>query len=249
MSDTMKRYTNLIIEQDKDNDLVLIKLQQDRGDQNYLTTKFIKEILHVLLFVQREWDPKVIIFTGGGRVFSLGADLSEIQSLSRDEAIEFSQLGQSLIKRIRQLESVTIAAVNGMALGGGFELVLACDIRWAHSRAVFAFPECLRGLIPAWGGTQLATQIIPSSLVYELTMTGMYLGAENAYRCGIISRILHGPDFHEQVFQGAQQLACIDHDILKGLKVLFSPHLALSEGLRQESEMFADLVVKNSERS
>jgi len=226
-------------------ELVFIKLIREDGSRNYLNKIFLSEIADALVTVPKEYNPKVIILTGGGKVFSLGADLAEVKTLAANDAVLYSKIGQGIIKRIRELEAVVVAAVNGMALGGGFEIVLACDIIWAHTRAVFAFPECLRGLLSAWGGTRLAVQRIPSSLAAEMLMTGMYLGSENANRHGIVSKIYEGKEFHNQVLKEALRLTVVNRDILLHVKKLLNATLSFEEGLDRESIAFAEIVSKN----
>ena len=226
-------------------DLVILKIFRDKGDKNYLSMYFLKEIVDALLYAKEEHNPKVMIITGGGKVFSLGADLAEVKSLTKEEAVAFSHEGQSLIKTVQNMDAVTVAAVHGMALGGGFELALACDIRWAHSRAVFGFPECLRGLISAWGGTHLAKYHFTPSMAADLLMTGSYLGAEHALKAGVISRIFTGRTFLEDVLTAAQQLSRVNREILITLKNLMKGTPSCEESLVNERTCFSEILSKN----
>lgn len=239
----MGGYENVVTE--RIGDVAILKIIRDKGDKNYLRMHCLREIIHALLHAQEKYDPKVIVITGGGKVFSLGADLAEVKALSKEEAIVFSREGQELIGTVQNMTPVTIAAINGMALGGGFELALACDIRWAHSRAVFGFPECLRGLISAWGGTHLAKYHFPPSMAADLLMSGSYLGAEHAFKAGIISRIFSGKAFLEDVLEAAQQFTRVNREILITLKKLMKPTASREESLANERTFFSEILSRN----
>ena len=144
----------------------------------------------------REWEASssvdVVIITGAGdRAFAAGADIPELRSKS---GIEMTRRGmQHAVSALRESTLPTIAAVNGLAFGGGFELALACDVRLSVPRATFAFPETGLGIIPGAGGTQMLTRIAGSSVASHLILTGAHLGADRAYALGIVASI-HEPD-------------------------------------------------------
>lgn len=133
-------------------------------------------------------DPacRAIIVTGTGeRAFSAGADLDEIVALTPDTASEFLGLGQSVFRAIELSPVPVIAAVNGLALGGGFELVLACAFSVFSARAAAGLPETGLGLIPGYGGTQRLTRLAGKAAALHLMLTGDRLSAERAYALGI----------------------------------------------------------------
>jgi enoyl-CoA hydratase/carnithine racemase len=115
----------------------------------------------------------------------------------------------------------TVAAVNGLALGAGFELALACDVRWAHIRAVFAFPEAELGLVPGWGGVRFLRRHLPSSLALELLSRGNRLGAGAAHANGLISRVFGGKDFEGQVRTALAAFHDRDAAVLRSIKRLW----------------------------
>src|SRR2546430_3745669 len=126
-------------------------LRREDG-RNAIPPALLDELEGALAAVAEAQHVKLLVLRGEGKVFSVGVDLAAIEALPPREALDFFRRGQTLIRRLEGLNALTVAAINGLALGGGFELALACDLRWAHARAVFRFPECKRGLIPAWGG-------------------------------------------------------------------------------------------------
>ena len=119
---------------------------------------------------------------------------------------EFLKSGQSLVRQVLDLDVLTVAAINGVALGGGLELALACDIRWAHSRAVLGLPESTLGLLPGWGGIPLLWRAGPASLAAEMVAGGRRIGARRARSAGLVSRLFDGPDFEGTVMREAARL-------------------------------------------
>jgi enoyl-CoA hydratase/carnithine racemase len=173
-------------------------LRREDG-RNAISPAFLDELETALDAVAEAQHVKLLVLRGEGKVFSVGVDLAAIESLPPREALDFFRRGRALIRRLDGLHALTVAAINGLALGGGFELALACDLRWAHSRAVFGFPECRRGLIPAWGGIRFLHRHLASEQALALVTTGDSLGVRSAYSVGLVHRIFEGRDFLGQV--------------------------------------------------
>lgn len=133
---------------------------------------------------------KAIILTGGeSKAFISGADIHEMNQLNPEEMVDFCALGQHVANLLENSPFLTIAAVNGYAFGGGFEIALACDLICASSHAVFGFPEVTLGLIPAFGGTQRLTRLLGPHLAKELILTGRRLSAVEAKDLRLINYI------------------------------------------------------------
>ena len=140
-----------------------------------------------------ETDPavRVVVVTGHGRAFSAGADITELDRLQT--AHDFARFVRSLTDtfgRLSTLPQPSIAAVDGLALGGGFELALACDLRIAGDGARFGVPEVRLGLLPAAAGTQRLARLLPAAVAKHLLMTGERLSAEEALRWGLVNRVV-----------------------------------------------------------
>ena len=134
---------------------------------------------------------KGLIITGSGpKAFAAGADISEFDGLSEIQGRGMAENGAAIFDRIEQLPIVTIAAVNGFALGGGCELAMACHLRLASSNARFGQPEVNLGLIPGYGGTQRLIRYIGRGKALELMMTGDMIDALEAQRLGLVNRVL-----------------------------------------------------------
>ncbi|WP_162622944.1 enoyl-CoA hydratase/isomerase family protein [Microbacterium suaedae] len=167
------------------------------------------EVTETLAAQIRAWEASasvdVVIVTGeGDRAFAAGADIPELRSKS---GIEMTHRGmQHAISTVRESTLPTLAAVNGLAFGGGFELALACDVRIAVPRATFALPETGLGIIPGAGGTQMLTRIAGPSVASHLILTGAHMRADRAYELGIVSSIHEPEDLEAAAIELAQAM-------------------------------------------
>jgi len=147
---------------------------------------------------------KVVIVTGeGSKAFVAGADIAEMQPMNPVEALSFSQRGHVAISALEKLNKPVIAAVNGYALGGGFEVALACDIIYASEKARLGFPEVTLGILPGFGGTQRTARLIGLAKAKELIFTGKTVTAQEAFELGLVNKVL--PD--DQLMPAVEGLA------------------------------------------
>ena len=130
------------------------------------------------------------MLTGAGeKAFVAGADIKYMSGLGSDEAKGWGALGHEAGRLLETMAKPTIAAINGFALGGGCELALACDIRYASSRAKLGQPEINLGIVPGWGGTQRLARVCGIGVAKDLILTGRTVDAEEALRIGLVSAI------------------------------------------------------------
>jgi enoyl-CoA hydratase len=156
---------------------------------------------------QAEDDPtvRVVILTGAGeKAFAAGADITGFPGLNSKEIREPAKQGQDLSVYIESMSKPVIAAVNGFALGGGCELAMACDIRYASGNARFGQPEILLGIIPGYGGTVRLPRIVGLGRAKELVFTGDQINAEEAYRIGLVNKVFESI---EALHEGVKELA------------------------------------------
>jgi enoyl-CoA hydratase len=133
---------------------------------------------------------RVVIITGEGeKAFVAGADIVELQKADVAGARRISEKGHRVFAQIETSNLVSIAAVNGFALGGGCELALACDIRYASDTAKLGQPEVSLGIIPGYGGTQRLPRIVGSGMALELILSGRMVGAEDAKAIGLVNAV------------------------------------------------------------
>jgi enoyl-CoA hydratase len=131
-----------------------------------------------------------LVITGEGRAFSAGADLTELEQLrGRDEFARFLRDFTDVLARLEEHPTPSIAAIDGVALGGGLELALACDLRVASDRARLGVPEVSLGLLPGAGGTQRLPRLVPRGVAVEMLMTGRPLDALTAHRVGLVNEL------------------------------------------------------------
>lgn len=188
------------------NDVLLVAIHRPSA-LNALNAQVIDEIGRVVSDVKNDDRISLIIFTGTGeKSFCAGADLNELQNLNYFEAKSLLEKGQSLFRKIELLGKPSIAAVNGYALGGGFELSLACTIRIASTNARFALPEVKLGMIPGYGGTQRLPRLIGKGKALELLITGRRFGAEEALSMGIVTKIVDVESLLSTAYQLADEI-------------------------------------------
>ncbi len=138
--------------------------------------------------------PLVTVIKGSERAFSAGANIKEFQSLKPEEAYHFAVRGQIALDYIASYERPVIAAIRGFALGGGFELSLACDIRICSPDTRMGLPEVTLGILPGWGGTQRLRRIIGETRAFDLASTGRTIDAGEAKALGIVNEVSERPE-------------------------------------------------------
>ncbi|WP_319550610.1 enoyl-CoA hydratase-related protein [Desulfogranum marinum] len=158
---------------------------------NALNSELLDALAKSIEEISTDNEIKIVIITGSGdKAFVAGADISEMTEMNPVQALHFSRKGQGLLGKIESMEKVCIAAVNGYALGGGFELALACDFIYASSNAQFGLPEVTLGIIPGFGGTQNLPRLIGPNRSRELIFSGKMLSAEQAEIWGIVNKVV-----------------------------------------------------------
>ncbi|MDY7231103.1 enoyl-CoA hydratase-related protein [Hyalangium rubrum] len=156
---------------------------------NALNSKTLQEIESALQSLTSE--TRVLILTGGGeKSFVAGADIAEMSAISASQAREFAALGHRVMAALESLPCVTIAAVNGFALGGGCELALGCDLIYASEKAKLGLPEVSLGVIPGFGGTQRLARLVGKMRAKELIFTGGHIPAAQAKEYGLVLEVL-----------------------------------------------------------
>jgi methylglutaconyl-CoA hydratase len=174
---------------------------------NALSSEMCQQFLAALTRVDQDPAARVLILTGEGRAFCAGADLKEREG-APPEAIWRHNRGIFQIPLgLERLAVPVIAAINGFALGGGCELALGCDLRWAASAAELGCPEVTRGIIPAAGGTQRLARVVGPSRAMQLIFTGQRVTAEEARRIGLVDAVVAPGDLMRAVGELAGTIA------------------------------------------
>jgi len=181
---------SIVVERERAIAIVTIDRQEA---MNALDVATIVELRDRLRELADDAGVSVVVLTGAGeKAFIGGADIKYMAQVNEAQAAEFAGVGHEAGRLLETMPKVTIAAVNGYALGGGCEIALACDIRYASSNAKFAQPEVNYGLIPGWGGTQRLARATTVGFAKELIFTGRFIGAEEAASRGLVEAV-HDP--------------------------------------------------------
>lgn len=208
---------------------------------NALDTKTREELREIVERAEKE--VRVLIITGSGKAFAAGADVNELIQRDPLKAIEATKLGTELFAKIEELEIATIAAINGLALGGGLELAMACDIRIASQKARFGQPEINLGIIPGAGGTQRLPRIVGLGMAKKLVLTGEMIDANEAFRIGLVDEVVEPEKLMDRAKEVANKIAEKSSIAVKLAKRALnaSMNAPLRDGLRFEASLFSIL--------
>ena len=179
---------NLLLE--VENGIALLTINRPKA-LNALNSETLAELNACLAELENNEAVKVVILTGSGaKSFVAGADISEMVNATPAEGRKMGLLAREAFGRLENMPQVTIAAVNGFALGGGCEISMACDIRVASENAKFGQPECGLGILPGFGGTQRLARLVGKGRAKELIFTCDMISAEEAYRIGLANHVV-----------------------------------------------------------
>jgi enoyl-CoA hydratase len=156
---------------------------------NALNDETLAELDAVINEIRTNADIKGAIITGAGKAFIAGADIRQMVSYTPQEARAYMLRAHKVFNGIEDLEKPVLAAVNGYALGGGCELAMACDFRFASETAIFGQPEINLGVIPGFGGTQRLARLTNAGIAKELLLSGRNFKADEAFRIGLVNRV------------------------------------------------------------
>ena len=219
--------------------LIINRLQAD----NCLDNATTRALLAHVETLAADHEVRAVIITGSGETFSAGADLSALEDGAADAVGTWLRWGHRLTDAIAALPQPTLAAINGPAIGAGFELALAADLRLLAREAQVGLPQVRQGMIPAWGGTQRLARLVGSGIAMELIYTGRLVGAEEALRRGLVNAIYPGPELPAAALTLARQLAALPPAALAGAKEAISSGLDrdLATGNQIEMAVFERL--------
>lgn len=222
--------------------IVVVTLNRPKA-LNALNSELLRELSAALDDLREKNDLRCLIVTGSGeKAFVAGADIAEMAEMTADEAEDFSLFGQEVFSNLATFPCPVIAAIHGYALGGGFELALACDIRIAADTARFAFPETGLGITPGFGGTQRLARLTQPAFAAELIFTGRHIKAEEAEDKGVVNRVVPAADLMAEVKKVAESIAAKGPIAVRMAKeALWSGlDLDIDTGMEVEAELFAE---------
>jgi enoyl-CoA hydratase/carnithine racemase len=221
----------------RDDGVVVVRL--DNPKVNALRSDLLGQLRDVARGLVAE-PPRAVLVTGGPKVFAAGADISEFAG--PDEARRVGGSFLEALDAVAAIPRVTIAAIGGYALGGGCELALACDLRIASERARLGQPEMLLGIIPGGGGTQRLARLVGPARAKDLIFSGRQVTADEAYRIGLVDRVVATEDFEDAALAWAAEFAAGPGAVAGLAKEAIDRGLdmPLADGLRLEQDRFVD---------
>jgi len=221
----------------RENNIGVIQLNRP-NILNALSFALMSELVNGLEELDKDKAVRVIILTGSGRAFAAGADLAEMSQATPLDLM----LGRrfELWDRIRKISKPIIAAVDGYCLGGGNELAMNCDIIIASETATFGQPEINVGIIPGAGGTQRLTRVVGKYKAMEMILTGKSISADEAYRVGLVNRVVPAKSLMEETKKLATEIASRPPISIRSAKeaILRAHDTTLEVGLEFERKAF-----------
>lgn len=209
---------------------------------NAINLMMVGELEQAVHQVQDDPSVRVVVITGAGdKAFAAGADITEFQTMNPIDAWMFVQRLQRLFLQIERLPKPVIAAVNGYALGGGCELMMACDIVYASDAAKIGQPEINLGIIPGAGGTQRLARLIGKQRAKELVLTGEIIGAQGAWGLGLLNKVVPADHLMDEVRKLADKLATKGPVAIRAAKEAIEDgyDMTLERALAHEAQLFA----------
>ncbi len=224
---------------DLSNDIAIVKINRPEA-LNAMNLDVIAELNRAIDIISADDGIKVLIITGAGeRSFCAGADISYMVNIDAVTAEKYASSAQSMLNKLEKMEKPVIAAINGFALGGGCELSLVCDIRFASENAKIGQPEVTIGIPPGWGGTQRLLRIIGPAKAKEMIFTGKMLSSQEAQDIGLVNQVISLSDSEKSNLDQS-----VDQTNEKEKNIALSK--MLNKKLLEHSISFAKEITKNS---
>lgn len=217
---------------------------------NSLSSDVLTELEAVINLLSIDDRCRVLVITGAGKAFVAGADIAEMKNMNYSEAYDFAKLGHRVFSLIENAPFVSIAAINGFALGGGQELALSCDIRIASERAKFGQPEVGLGIIPGFGATQRLSRVCGVSVAKDLIYTGRIIKADEALSLGLVSRVVSADTIVDESMKVAHDINSKSYNAVITAKkaITLGIELHKTEALGLEENLFAECFNHNDQR-
>ena len=209
---------------------------------NALNSQVLDELSQALDAIDTSKISALIITGDGEKSFVAGADISEMSSLSKKEAEDFSKKGNDVFRKIETFEIPVIAAINGYALGGGCEISLSCDIRICSDNAIFGQPEVGLGITPGFGGTQRLSRTVGIGMAKQMIFTGQNIKADEALRIGLVNAVYPQKELINEAKKLALSISKNSKNAVKLSKKAINDGLQvdIEKGIKIEEKLFGE---------
>ncbi|WXR60843.1 short-chain-enoyl-CoA hydratase [Peptostreptococcaceae bacterium AGR-M142] len=223
----------------KEDKIAIITISRPKA-LNALNSDLLLELDKIVDLMENDNQVDVIILTGEGKSFVAGADIAQMKDLNFMEGKEFSKLGNKVFRKLELLEKPVIAAINGFALGGGCELAMACDIRYASKKAKFGQPEVGLGITPGFGGTQRLSRLVGLGKAKELIYTGKIIKADEAKEINLVEEVFEPEELMQKCMELAKSIANNAQIAIKATKEAINRGFEtdIETGLSIEADLF-----------
>jgi enoyl-CoA hydratase/carnithine racemase len=225
-------------------------IRLDRPKVNALNREMVLQIDVAVNKAEEDDRVRSVVVWGGEKVFAAGADIKEMADLDPVAMFAYIRVFHDVFTRLEQLSKPTIAAINGYALGGGCELALACDLRFAAEDAQLGQPEILLGVIPGAGGTQRLPRLVGVGRAKDIIFSGRFVGAAEAHDIGLVNRVEPADRLYEEAVKAAERLAAGPPIALSMAKQAIDRGMQgdIASGLLIEKQAFAALFATEDQR-
>ena len=231
-------YENILIE--LEGPIAILKFNRPKA-LNALNSATLEELRLAATDLALAKEIRVVIVTGAGeKAFVAGADIQEMKDMTPVQATAFSHNGHAALGILENMRKPVIAAVNGYALGGGFEVALACDMIFASDKARLGFPEVTLGIFPGFGGTQRTARLVGAAKAKELVLTGKVITAQEGYEMGLLNKVVPADSLMAEVRELAGKMLSAGPVGIGLAKQLVNKSLSLDidSGLELEANTF-----------
>ncbi|CAB5040484.1 unannotated protein [freshwater metagenome] len=218
-------------------------LTLNRPPVNALNFAMQAEMIEASALITTNREIAAVVIYGGEKAFAAGADIKEMERLTHDQMVERSYNLHSAFSAIAQIPKPVVAAITGYALGGGCELAMCADLRFAAENAKLGQPEILLGIIPGAGGTQRLTRLVGPSVAKDLVLSGRMISATEALDIGLVDRLFPAESVYSEAVAWARQFVGGPAAAIAAAKRVIDAGQdgTLEQGLEIERQAFADL--------
>lgn len=229
----------------------IFHISLNRPEQlNALSIEVLQRFIEILDQAKLDKAIKTILLSGEGKVFCAGADIKQIANMNGQQSLEFAHLGQTAFRELERLGKPSLAAIHGIAFGGGCELAQAATMRIAAENTVFGQPEIKLGVIPGFGGTQRLARLIGKGRALEVCLTGRKITTNEAYQWGLINEMVTQDKLIERAKAILSNLSQFSPIALRSIMtVIYQGYdLSLDEAIELEAAYFGVCCSTNDKR-